>query len=61
MRSARPPSRRATCTRRELTKAGYGQITTEIADAPTYYFAEDYHQQYLAKNVNGYCPNHRRA
>ena len=43
---------------RELTRAGYGQITTEIVDAPTYHFAEDYHQQYLAKNVNGYCPNH---
>ena len=43
---------------RELTKAGYGQIATEIGDAPDYYFAEDYHQQYLAKNVNGYCPNH---
>jgi peptide-methionine (S)-S-oxide reductase len=43
----------------ELTRAGYGQITTEIVDAPTYYFAEDYHQQYLAKNVNGYCPNHQ--
>ena len=42
----------------ELTRAGYGQITTEITDAPTYYFAEDYHQQYLAKNVNGYCPDH---
>ncbi len=43
---------------RELTKAGYGQITTEIADAPEFYFAEDYHQQYLAKVPNGYCPNH---
>ncbi len=42
----------------ELTKAGYGEITTEIADAPAYYFAEDYHQQYLAKNPNGYCPDH---
>jgi peptide-methionine (S)-S-oxide reductase len=42
----------------ELTKAGYGPITTEIADAPTYYFAEDYHQQYLAKVPNGYCPDH---
>ena len=42
----------------ELTRAGFGQITTEIADAPTYYFAEDYHQQYLAKNPNGYCPDH---
>jgi peptide-methionine (S)-S-oxide reductase len=42
----------------ELTKAGYGAITTEIADAPEFYFAEDYHQQYLAKNPNGYCPIH---
>ncbi|HET7684829.1 MAG TPA: peptide-methionine (S)-S-oxide reductase MsrA [Candidatus Limnocylindria bacterium] len=42
----------------ELTKAGYGAITTEITDAPTYYFAEDYHQQYLAKVPNGYCPDH---
>jgi peptide-methionine (S)-S-oxide reductase len=42
----------------ELTKARYGTITTEIADAPPYYFAEDYHQQYLAKNPNGYCPDH---
>jgi peptide-methionine (S)-S-oxide reductase len=42
----------------ELTKAAFGAITTEIADAPTYYFAEDYHQQYLAKNPNGYCPDH---
>ena len=39
----------------ELTKSGFGDITTEIADAPTYYFAEDYHQQYLAKVPNGYC------
>ena len=42
----------------ELTKAGFGSITTEIADAPAYYFAEDYHQQYLAKVPNGYCPDH---
>jgi peptide-methionine (S)-S-oxide reductase len=42
----------------ELTKAGYGQITTEIADAPPFYFAEDYHQQYLVRVPNGYCPNH---
>jgi peptide-methionine (S)-S-oxide reductase len=61
-----------------LTKAGYGQVTTEITErtpfyyaedsdrAPqttedpskTFYFAEDYHQQYLAKVPNGYCPNH---
>jgi peptide-methionine (S)-S-oxide reductase len=38
-----------------LTAAGYGQISTEISDAPEFYYAEDYHQQYLAKNVNGYC------
>ncbi|MDY6936715.1 MAG: peptide-methionine (S)-S-oxide reductase MsrA [Cyanobacteriota bacterium] len=38
-----------------LTQAGYNQITTEIIDAPPYYYAEDYHQQYLAKNPNGYC------
>ena len=36
-------------------KAGYGAITTEILDAPPFYYAEDYHQQYLAKNPNGYC------
>jgi len=42
----------------ELTRAGFGDITTEITDAPTYYFAEDYHQQYLAKNPAGYCPDH---
>jgi len=39
----------------ELAKAGYSEITTEIADAPTFYYAEDYHQQYLHKNPNGYC------
>ncbi len=38
-----------------LSEAGYGAITTEIVDAPAYYYAEDYHQQYLAKNPNGYC------
>ncbi len=42
----------------ELTKAGYGEITTEIRPAPEFYFAEDYHQQYLVKNPNGYCPVH---
>ena len=42
----------------ELTKAGFGQITTEVADTPDYYFAEDYHQQYLAKVPDGYCPDH---
>jgi peptide-methionine (S)-S-oxide reductase len=40
---------------RELTAAGYGQITTEIAEAGPFYYAEPYHQQYLAKNPNGYC------
>ena len=39
----------------ELTKAGLGTITTEIEEAPTVYFAEAYHQQYLAKNPEGYC------
>jgi len=43
---------------RELAKAGYGQITTDIVDAPEFYFAEAYHQQYLAKNPAGYCPDH---
>lgn len=38
-----------------LNKAGYGDITTEIIDAPEFYYAEDYHQQYLAKNPGGYC------
>ena len=39
----------------ELSGAGYGEITTEIAGAGPFYYAEDYHQQYLAKNPNGYC------
>jgi peptide-methionine (S)-S-oxide reductase len=38
-----------------LKAAGHGPITTEIRTAPTFYYAEDYHQQYLAKNPNGYC------
>jgi peptide-methionine (S)-S-oxide reductase len=38
-----------------LTDAGYGSITTEIMPIDTFYFAEDYHQQYLAKNPGGYC------
>jgi len=42
----------------ELSKAGYGDITTDIRPAPEFYFAEDYHQQYLAKNPAGYCPMH---
>jgi len=39
----------------ELAGAGYGDITTEIAEAGPFYYAEPYHQQYLAKNPNGYC------
>jgi len=38
-----------------LAEAGYAAITTEVIDAPTFYYAEDYHQQYLAKNPAGYC------
>jgi peptide-methionine (S)-S-oxide reductase len=38
-----------------LSKSGFGLITTEIMSAPTFYYAEDYHQHYLAKNPNGYC------
>ena len=38
-----------------LSAAGFGPITTEVASAPPFYYAEDYHQQYLAKNPNGYC------
>lgn len=40
---------------RELTAAGHGTITTEILAAPEFYYAEDYHQQYLSKNPDGYC------
>jgi peptide-methionine (S)-S-oxide reductase len=55
-----PDQRRAAADSRSafqdrLTEAGYGRITTEIADAPAFYYAEDYHQQYLAKNPGGYC------
>jgi peptide-methionine (S)-S-oxide reductase len=38
-----------------LAQNGYGPITTEVIDAPEFYYAEDYHQQYLAKNPQGYC------
>jgi peptide-methionine (S)-S-oxide reductase len=41
-----------------LTAAGMGKITAEIGPAPEFYFAEEYHQQYLLKNPGGYCPNH---
>ena len=45
---------------KKLSEAGYGEITTQIEPAPEFYFAEDYHQQYLSsnKNPNGYCPDH---
>ncbi len=43
---------------KKLTEAGYGKITTEIVPACEFYFAEDYHQQYLYKVPNGYCPDH---
>jgi peptide-methionine (S)-S-oxide reductase len=45
---------------KQLAEAGYGEITTEVVPAPEFYFAEDYHQQYLAdtKNPYGYCPDH---
>ena len=58
--TANPAQRRAATEardayQRESSAAGYGAITTEIADAPQFYYAEDYHQQYLAKNPDGYC------
>jgi peptide-methionine (S)-S-oxide reductase len=40
---------------KQLNASGYGAITTEIVPAPEFYYAEDYHQQYLAKNPDGYC------
>jgi peptide-methionine (S)-S-oxide reductase len=55
-----PEQRRAAEASREafqqrLLQAGFGAITAEIADAPPFFYAEDYHQQYLAKNPGGYC------
>lgn len=41
-----------------LTRAGYGEITTTVEPTPSWYWAEDYHQQYLDANPNGYCPIH---
>jgi peptide-methionine (S)-S-oxide reductase len=40
---------------RALSERGFGPVTTELRDAPPFYYAEDYHQQYLAKNPGGYC------
>ena len=42
----------------QLTAAGYGSITTEIRDLDAFYYAEEYHQQYLDKRPDGYCPIH---
>jgi peptide-methionine (S)-S-oxide reductase len=42
----------------ELKKSGFGEITTEIKPLGDFFYAEGYHQQYLAKNPNGYCPDH---
>jgi peptide-methionine (S)-S-oxide reductase len=58
--AASPEQRRAAeesrkAFQKNLGKAGYGEITTEILDAPPFYYAEEYHQQYLAKNPSGYC------
>jgi peptide-methionine (S)-S-oxide reductase len=55
-----PEQRRAAEASREayqkrLRESGYGEISTEILDAPEFFYAEDYHQQYLAKNPHGYC------
>jgi len=52
-RAAAEASRDAYAKR--LAAAGYSAITTEVIDAPAFYYAEDYHQQYLAKNPHGYC------
>jgi peptide-methionine (S)-S-oxide reductase len=45
---------------KRLSEAGFGEITTQVSPAPEFYFAEDYHQQYLSdsKNPYGYCPDH---
>jgi peptide-methionine (S)-S-oxide reductase len=48
----------AAAYQKRLTEAGYGQIATEIVPAGEFYFAEEYHQQYLYKVPNGYCPDH---
>ena len=56
--SERSPRRVATAMAGALADAGYGEITTELADLTDFYYAEPYHQQYLDKNPNGYCPIH---
>ena len=52
---AKRPRNPRRCYAKALASKRYGAITTEILDAPPFYFAEDYHQQYLAKNPMGYC------
>ena len=54
----RPWKRSRDAYGKRLAAAGYDPVTTEIVEAPEFWFAEDYHQQYLAKNPNGYCPVH---
>ena len=49
--------RSALCYQQALDTADIASITTEILPAPVFYYAEDYHQQYLVKNPSGYCPN----
>ena len=53
--NVRLPSAARRPTRRRLRSGGYSPITTEIIPAGTFFYAEDYHQQYLAKNPSGYC------
>jgi peptide-methionine (S)-S-oxide reductase len=55
--SPRPPSSSRDRYQAKLTEAGFGTISTEIREAGPFFYAEDYHQQYLAKNPTGYC-NH---
>ena len=59
-RAARAAEASKAMYQEQLSKAGYGEIKTEIVDAASnpFYYAEDYHQQYLDKNPRGYCPNH---
>jgi peptide-methionine (S)-S-oxide reductase len=54
-RQQRAAERSRDAFQKQLKAAGYGEITTEILPAPEFYYAEDYHQQYLAKNPDGYC------
>ena len=55
VRRPRYPANSSVSLRQALDAAGHGTITTEIREAPELYYAEEYHQQYLAKNPDGYC------